>query len=341
MKREYCTYFDHRYAARGIAMIRSLRRHESGARVWVLCLDEEVYGLFEALKEPGIRPVRLAEFERGDDALIAARNDGRTMIEYYFTCTASLIIFVMRMVPDAKWVTYLDGDLWFFASPDCVYDEIGDASIAIIPHRYPPGLEAKHQYGIYNVGWISFRRTPDGKACLEWWRERCLEWCLDVVDEDNDRFADQRYLNRFPKLFTGVRVLENPGANLAPWNIAGYRLAYDGDEIIVDGHKLIFFHFHGLKRLGSRLFLTSHGDYGAGVDRVTREYVYRPYLQELLKVEMQIAPLIRKPGDETIRQGVPNYGSNLAKVRPLREIARLIHAHLQGLTVWLPRRDSN
>jgi hypothetical protein len=338
MRREYCTYFDHRYAARGIAMIRSLRRHEPGARVWVLCLDEEVYGLFEVLKEPGVRSVRLAEFERGDDSLIAARNDGRTMIEYYFTCTASLILFVMRTVPDAEWVTYLDGDLWFFASPQCVYDEIGDASVAIIPHRYPPGLEAEHKYGIYNVGWISFRRTPDGKKCLQWWRERCLEWCLDIVDEDNDRFADQRYLNRFPKLFTGVHVLKNPGVNLAPWNIAGYRVAHDGEGAIVDGHRLIFFHFHLLKRVGSRLFITSHGDYGAGVDRVTREHVYRPYLRELLKVERQVAPLIPKHSSQTIRQSMPRNSSKLTKVRQLRvEFARLASALLRGLTVWMPR----
>jgi hypothetical protein len=335
--REYCTYFDHRYAARGIAMIRSLRRHEPGARVWVLCLDKKVFALFEAIKEPGVRPVRLAEFEWDDDALIAARKDGRTTMEYYFTCTASLILYVMRAAPNAEWVTYLDGDLWFFAPPECIHDEIGDASIAIIPHRYPPGYEASRKYGAYNVGWVSFRRTPDGEACLKWWRERCLEWCLDIVDEDNDRFADQRYLNRFPKLFAGVRIVENPGANLAPWNIAGHRVTHDGDGVIVDGHGLVFFHFHGLKRVGSRLFLTSHGHYGAGVDRVTREHVYRPYLRELLKVERQVAPFIPKPSSEIIRQSARRRGGKPEKLWRLREFARLACAVLQGLTVWMPR----
>ena len=39
----FCTYFDHRYLVRGLAMIRSLAAHCPAARVWVLCMDDTTY----------------------------------------------------------------------------------------------------------------------------------------------------------------------------------------------------------------------------------------------------------------------------------------------------------
>ena len=40
--RVYCTYFDHNYLSRGLALYHSLQRHAPGARLWVLCLSEPV-----------------------------------------------------------------------------------------------------------------------------------------------------------------------------------------------------------------------------------------------------------------------------------------------------------
>ena len=43
------------------------------------------------------------------------------------------MLFVLSNEPDAEWVTYLDGDLYFFERPDPIYDELGGAAVAIIP----------------------------------------------------------------------------------------------------------------------------------------------------------------------------------------------------------------
>jgi hypothetical protein len=337
MTREYCTYFDHRYAARGVAMIRSLLRHAPATRVWVLCMDMESHELFRKLNEPGLNFIHYSDFEAGDEALQAAKRDGRTLMEYYFTCTASLIRFVMHKAPHAEFVTYLDADLWFFADPEPIYMEMANAAVLIIPHRYPRGQEARQRYGIFNVGWVSFRRTPVGLACLEWWRNQCLEWCFDIVDETNDRFADQRYLNRFATLFRDVCSLQHPGANLAPWNVAGHHLELRDKIVMVDRQPLLFFHFHGLKRAGRRLFLTSHGHYGAPVSSIARKHVYRPYLSELLRVEHELAPHLPHVSDVSIRLGAPRLGTNLARLRKLRGHARSAYAMLRGLTVWVSR----
>jgi hypothetical protein len=41
-------------------------------------------------------------------------------------------------------ITYLDGDLYFFASPDAACSELTEATVAIIPHRYAPNLTKPH-----------------------------------------------------------------------------------------------------------------------------------------------------------------------------------------------------
>src|SRR6185503_15291489 len=98
---------------------------------------------------------------------------------------------------------------FFFGSPSAVFREQGEASVGIVPHRFPPRLAHLVENGIYNVAWVSFQRDRDGLECLEWWRKRCIEWCHDYID--NGRFADQGYLDEFPKRFGGVCAIDHPG----------------------------------------------------------------------------------------------------------------------------------
>ena len=240
--RVYCTYFDHNYLPRGLALYHSLQRHAPGARLWVLCLSEACHRALLALDLPNLLAVRMADFEAAN-ADVAATRSSRSQIEYYFTCSPAWILFVLESNPDAEWATYLDSDLFFFASPDPIYEEMKDAAFGIIPHRFSRGLEGQRRFGLYNVGWVSVRRRDDGIAALRWWRERCIEWCYDRVE--GDRFADQRYLDRLPEMFGGVHVISHLGANLAPWNFADYHLEWnDGrgrDRAAIQAAVLSFF----------------------------------------------------------------------------------------------------
>ena len=139
-----------------------------------------------------------------------------------------------------------DGDLFFFQSPEPVYRELQGAAVAIIPHRYPARIERLRKFGTYNIGWVGVRNDTEGISVIKWWRQKCIEWCRDYVD--GDRFADQGYLDSFPGLSPRVKVIENIGANLAPWNVGNYRIGFRSDQVMVDAdHPLIFFHFQGLK----------------------------------------------------------------------------------------------
>jgi hypothetical protein len=289
--RVYCTYFDHNYLSRGLALYHSLQRHAPGARLWVLCLSDACYQALATLDLPNLVPQKLAEFE-AEDLEVAATRSTRSTIEYYFTCSPAWMLFVLSREPDAEWVTYLDGDLFFFESPEAIYRELRDAAVAIIPHRYPAKIARLQKFGTYNVGWVGVRNDAEGIAVIKWWREKCIEWCHDYVD--GNRFADQGYLDSFPGRSPRVKAIENIGANLAPWNIGNYRIDFRGNRVMIDAIcPLIFFHFQGLKKGLGWFIFNSHRRFRAPFSADTRNHIYRPYIDELLAIELEIDPVLQ------------------------------------------------
>jgi hypothetical protein len=314
----YCTYFDHNYLSRGLALYHSMQRHAPGSRLWVLCLSEVCYETLVALDLEDIVAVRLADFE-ATDAGVAETRPRRSTIEYYFTCTPAWMLFVLARETGAEWVTYLDGDLFFFESPEIIYGELLDAAVAIIPHRYPSKLARLRKFGAYNVGWVGARNDSEGIAVIGWWRKKCIEWCHDYVD--NDRFADQGYLDSFPRLFAHVKVIDNIGANLAPWNIGNYRIDFRGNRVLIDGTvPLVFFHFQGVKKGWGWFIFNSHRIYRAPFSKDVRNHIYRPYVRELLATEKVIEPFLRLPEVKPHRRSaIVDVGQYLkSKVRNVR-----------------------
>ena len=156
----------------------------------------------------------------------------------------------------------------------------------------PPKIARLRKFGIYNVGWVGSRNDSDGLAVIRWWREKCIDWCHDYVD--GGRFADQGYLDSFPGLSPRVRVIENIGANLAPWNVDNYAIDFRDGKVMVDAESpLIFFHFQGLKK-GLRWFIfSSHRQYRAAFSATIRNHIYKPYVDELLTIERAVDPVLR------------------------------------------------
>ncbi|CAN5520664.1 hypothetical protein BH10ACT7_BH10ACT7_11290 [soil metagenome] len=288
----YCTYFDSGYLSRGLTLIESLRAHGDHSPVWVMALDEATAAYLKDAAIPGVHVMTVADLEQSIDALAPLKSQ-RSRMEYYFTTTPLLIRWVMAQYADtATSVIYLDSDLYFFDDPQAVLDAMGDGSVGIIEHRYQPRLAKRlAKYGRFNVGWVGFRADARGKACLDWWGDRTLEWCRDVPD--SGRYADQGYLDQFPTLFEGVAILESPGLNLAPWNTARHRIEGSGDRVTVDGSPLVFFHFHGLKRTTS-WWVSSQLVYGARMGAALRNLVYVPYIRHLERMNAIVAasPLI-------------------------------------------------
>lgn len=289
VKRHFCTYFDHNYLPRGLALYRSLREHCSDFTLWVLCLDDDAHALLTRLALPDVQPIALADFERGDDELLRAKAN-RSAIEYYFTCTPSLPLYIFVQRPDVAQLTYLDADLFFFASPEALFAEIGDSSIALISHRFPPGQEAQaDSFGIYNVGWLTFRRDANGLACLRRWRAQTIAWCSDTTA--NDQFGDQKYLDDWPELFAGVHLIRHTGANAGPWNLTTYPITRRDGRVRIGDDPLLFFHFQSLKRVRAWFYNPRFPEHIRSVPALVRRAIYAPYIRELIAVDEQLATL--------------------------------------------------
>jgi len=279
----------------------------------------------------------LRDFEKGDEELLSAKNN-RSQIEYYFTCTPSLPIYIFRNHSEVDVITYLDADLFFFSNPSPIYDELGDNSILIVGHRFPPRLKDMESHGIYNVGLLSFRKDANGLQCINWWRQRCLDWCYDRVE--NGKFADQKYLDDWPTRFPGIVVLQHKGAGLAPWNVANYSFSLKNGMVNIDSQPLVYFHFHTFKQISRLLYDPNFKTYKVHSNFMLKKNIYTPYIRQLNKIGQWLSRFINQSDIKmgSIRTINPSRPSNInmwhpakAKIRQQLAIAKKV---LQG-DLWV------
>jgi len=277
-RRVYCTYFDVNYLSRGLALWHSLKAVSPAAQLWVCCLDAASHAALSRLALPDTRLFTLADLERHFPDLAAVKPT-RSRVEYYFTCTASVLRYVLDIATEATQLTYVDADLFFFADPEPLFSELAAAggSVGIIAHRFSPRLKERERYGLYNVGWLTFVRDERGLACLDDWRRRCIEWCY--FREEDGKFADQKYLDDWPRRFPGVIVLRHKGANVALWNLEASAVGEQGGRVLIDGEPLLFFHFHRLKQVQPWLFCPDAASYGIRLDAIVQRLIYAPHLR--------------------------------------------------------------
>jgi hypothetical protein len=234
------------------------------------------------LELPRVHPIKLADFEARDDELAAAKAN-RTLVEYYFTCTPSLPLYVLDRFPGIERIFYIDADFYFFSPATALLDDWGQGSIYLVAHRFPDSLRERERFGKFNVGILGWRDDPEGRRCLSHWRQQCIAWCYDRLEDG--RFADQKYLDEWPQRFGGVVVSQHSGVNVAPWNKERYVLQEINGLPCVNGQPIVCYHFHSVKlhRLG--LVEPQVEDYGGSLSRAWIRLVYQPYLQELLQAE--------------------------------------------------------
>ncbi len=246
----FCTLFDSNFLSRGLALYISLRRHAPDSTLYVYCFDDLTHRLLKQMDLPNLSPVAMAEFESPE---LLSVKPSRGVGEYCWTCTPHIIRHAIQHF-DLPAVTYLDADLYFYASPTVLLDEwvAAGASVLITEHRYTPCYDHACRFGIYCVQFVTFRADAAGMTALNWWADRCLEWCYSR--EEDGKFGDQKYLDDWTTRFEGVHVLQHLGGGVAPWNVQQYEvLTTDGDavqlrELASDASfPLVFYHFHGLQ----------------------------------------------------------------------------------------------
>jgi len=283
MHYDFCTLFDRNYLFKGLALHESLQRHVGDFTLWILCMDDIVYEVLEKMRLPEIKLISLAQFE--DEDLLRAKAT-RTQVEYCWTCTPSLPLYLLNHVTGIEAITYLDADLYFFSEPAGVNREMVAGSIGIVEHRLSKAYEYfAENVGIYNVAFMVFKNDHYARECLAWWRDRCNEWCY--FRHEDGKYGDQRYLDDWPERFARVVVLRDVGTGLAPWNLRSHRITMRGERVFVDGQPLIFYHFHMFSIVGNgEQFRLVDSFYRLGGRSV--RLVYRPYVASVKRAMMQV-----------------------------------------------------
>ena len=169
-------------------------------------------------------------------------------------------------------ITYLDSDLFFLSDPHIIEEEAGDSSVVITEQGISE--ESAQRYGRYCVQYLTFKNDTDGMGALTWRRDKCIEWCFQIMEPT--RYADQKYLDEFPKRWDNVYVLKNRGAGIAPWNMRKYQ--YDGDSLSYNGETWpsVFFHMHGVVVTVKDSILTAESVHHA-LNKDVIKLFYEPY----------------------------------------------------------------
>ncbi len=271
----YCTYFNKNFLLKGLALHSSLIKFNPDAKLWILAFDKYTENLLEKMRLKGVTTISLKDFE--DKELLKVKST-RNKVEYIWTCTPSLPLYIIRKNPSVRYVTYLDADLYFYSDAMTGVREIKNGSMVVVEHRFPKGREhiAKDS-GIFNVAFNVFKNDKTGVKCLKRWRKQCLDWCYWKLEDG--KLGDQMYLDEWPKLYgDGLIKSQNIGLDTAPWNISQYKVSKKGNFVYINDTKLSCYHFHQFQILGPNNFSKILG-YTLSKDVI--KYIYEPYEEEI------------------------------------------------------------
>ena len=275
----FCTHFDSNYLPHAISLAESLNTYLNDFSLFMMCMDDESFSFLNSNPIKNTVPIHYSKMENYFPELLVAKQN-RNRVEYFFTCSPAVCNYIIKNNLSLKSITYLDSDLYFFSSPKIIFDKIKNKSISIIEHRFNWITKRQIKYGKFNVGWITFKNDNEGLKCISDWMSDCLDWCYQKVEED--RFGDQKYLDKWPKKYKNIHIIKCKGANVAIWNIGNYKFSKKDNQIMVDNEKLIFYHYANLNQIDMRCFKTNLSRVFVRLNNIIKNDIYLPYVKKLL-----------------------------------------------------------
>ncbi len=287
----YCTLFDSNYLDKGMITINSLLDVCKEAEIYVLAMDEKCADVLNTEYGGRITVISLDEFVNDRLAKVKAE---RKWKEFCWTCTASLILYVLKNY-NKDICTYIDADMYFYDSPNVLVREMIDAGacVQIMEHRIKNGLIGRKllkDYGTFCVEFNTFKKEEKSIELLEKWIDQTIACCGDEVNRKV--FGDQYYLNEWTD-YDFVHINRNMGAGVAPWNVNRYEtININSDKYLLKYDKkqdvnMIFYHFHGIDCREDGFEINVYKNFWKVDESLVRE-IYQSYLGKTLNIKEYI-----------------------------------------------------
>ena len=277
-KKYICTYFDFNFLPRGLALYSSIKRYHNNFMLYALVFDEESYEYLLNKKLENLIPISFKEY---DDYYKTSKEKFDDAKQYYFSATPNLCLYLLEKFKEIDILLYLDADVYLFNSLNTLYDEFGNSSIGICPHRLHPILRfLSKDHGRFNVGVNLFRNSDESRRCLADWKVECDGWYKCKSGYHLEYFSNQIFLNDWIGKYKEIKVIENIGVDVAPWNAANYNFSFQSNEFLVNGKPIIIYHFSALKRIAHDKWNGNTIIYYASIKGSLLE-LYRKYINEI------------------------------------------------------------
>ena len=146
-------------------------------------------------------------------------------------------------------VLYLDPDIRLYAGLQPVFEDLAAHSVVVTPHTLTPIMDGKNpsdidflRFGAFNLGFIGVSQCNEALAFLDWWSRRCLDY--GFYEPQAGLAVDQKWVDLGPSFFPGMKILRDPGLNVAFWNLHERVVScHDGVWFVNEEAPLRFFHF--------------------------------------------------------------------------------------------------
>lgn len=327
-----CTLFNVNYLDKGLTLYESLEKVSEDFVLYVLAMDDKCYEILCRENRKNLKPISLEEFE--NEELLEAKSN-RSFGEYCFTCTASLIKYIL-ITYNPDYCSYIDADMYFYCNPICIIDEMKkrNASVQITGHRFNKfeAVEQRMSVGEFCAEFNTFKNNKEGNALLDLWILQCLDTCSNC---DSIHYGEQKYMNNWPRDYYFVIETQNLGAGIAPWNINQYRsngnnlkdgIIYKKTGEIV---KPVFFHYESIIYLDDKTINANAYRYW-GVDNKLFDLFYRDYIYHIHKTKLYLKStynlffiLKNNPGHSTFKTTRISFFRRIFKISKLFSIHRL------------------
>jgi hypothetical protein len=237
-----CTSICSNYLPKAMVLAESVKRLQPGRKFVVCLVEKEV-------------PAEARRFPHFDDVILARDlgfpNFGRfiashSKVEAATAVKGQLFRHLLDRFPGEQAFVYLDPDIRVFTDPTELDELLQHEDIVLTPHLlYPGNLDMELSclnHGIYNLGFLAVRRSPEAERFIEWWSARLDFACYD--DMGNGLFTDQKWVDLAPAFFN-VRLLKHPGYNVATWTLMHRKFSESEGMLKVNGQPVRFIHFSG------------------------------------------------------------------------------------------------